>query len=183
MQLTYSNRRFSSSILKISLEDRREAHAERVNNNRNIVELVVGDIVMARTTIQSDFFTKKLAILSYQVRGPFRIVQFTGRGSYFARKLYKPNSPQLNLMDTDLYPLLHSLKPCENVNSSNIRYLNQSYSPIINPLIKPLNIVIYNETWFDKPPRTSAAVRLQSSYSYFSRTSTDTFYFFIRFSC
>ena len=48
LRLTDSNRRFSSAILKILIEDRRDAHSERVNNNKNIVNLVVGDIVMAK---------------------------------------------------------------------------------------------------------------------------------------
>ena len=39
------------SILKLLIEYRRTVHAECVNNNKNVVELVVGDIVMARTTI------------------------------------------------------------------------------------------------------------------------------------
>ena len=50
LRLTNSNRRLFSSILKILIEDRGEANAERVNNNKNIVELVVGGIVMVRTT-------------------------------------------------------------------------------------------------------------------------------------
>ena len=141
--------------MKIVIEDRREAHAERVNNNRHIVELVIGDIVMVRTAIQSDASTNKVAKLSYQVRGSFRIVQFTGRGSYLVRNLYRSNSPELKFMATDLYPLPHSLKPCEPIDSSDIRYLNQSYSHIINPLSKPLKIELYNKIWFDKPPRTS----------------------------
>ena len=110
---------------------------------------------MARTAIQSDTSINKVAKLSNQVRGPSRIVQCTGRGSYFVRKLYKPNSPKLKFIATDLYPRPPSLKPCDPVDSSNLRYLNQFYSPIINPLIKPLNIELYNKTWFDKPPRTS----------------------------
>ena len=57
---TDSNRRFSSSILKILIEDRREAHTERVNNNRNIVELAVGYIVMVNTTIQSNASTNRV---------------------------------------------------------------------------------------------------------------------------
>ena len=40
-------------------------HDERVNNNKNIVELIVGDIVMARTAVQSDASTIKVATLSY----------------------------------------------------------------------------------------------------------------------
>ena len=58
-------------------------------------------------------------------------------------------------MATDLYPLPPTLKPCEPVDSSYIRYLNHSHSPIINSLSKPLNIDFYNDIWFDKPPRTS----------------------------
>ena len=67
------------------IKDRRFIHAERVNNIKNIVELIVGDIVMARTTVQSDVSTNKVAKLSYQVRGPFRIVKCTGHGSYLVR--------------------------------------------------------------------------------------------------
>ena len=58
-------------------------------------------------------------------------------------------------MATYLYPLPPSLKPCEHVDNSDIRYLNQSHPPIVNSLSKPLNTELYNETWFDKPPRTS----------------------------
>ena len=47
LRLTDSNRRFFSAILKILIEDRRDAHAKQFNNNKNIVDLVVGDIVMA----------------------------------------------------------------------------------------------------------------------------------------
>ena len=68
LRLTNRNRRFSSSILKILIEDRREAHAERFDHNRNIIELVVGDVVMVRTTIQSNVSTNRVAKLIYQVR-------------------------------------------------------------------------------------------------------------------
>ena len=58
-------------------------------------------------------------------------------------------------MTIDLYSLPPSLKMYEHVDSSDIQYLNQSHSPIVNPLSKILNIGFYNETWFDKLPRTS----------------------------
>ena len=130
-------------------------HAERVNNNKKIVELIVGNIVMVRTTVQSDASTNKVAKLSYQVQGKFRIVKCTGHGSYLVRKSYKPDSPELKFMATDLYPLPPSLKPCEPVDSSDIRYLNYSHSFIVNPLGTSLNMELYDDTWFDKPPRTS----------------------------
>ena len=106
--------------MKILILDRREFHAEQVNNNRNIVEIIVGDIIMAKTSIQSYASTNKVAKLSYQVRGLFRIVQCIGRGNYLVRKLYKPDSPELKLMATNLYPLPPSLNPCEHVDSSDI---------------------------------------------------------------
>ena len=84
--------------MKILIEDRRKTHAEQVNNNRNIVELVVGNIFMARTAIQSNFSTNNVAKLSYQVCGPFRIVQYTGRGIYLVRNLFKPDSQELKFI-------------------------------------------------------------------------------------
>ena len=129
IRLTDSNCRFSSAILKILIDDRRDAYAERVNNNNNIVDLVVGDIVMAQTTVHSDVSLNKVAKLTYQVRGPFRIVKYTGQGSCLVRKLYKPDSLTLKFMDVDLYPVPPSSQPCEPDDSSDTRYLNQLYSP------------------------------------------------------
>ena len=54
-------------------------------------------------------------------------------------------------MAVDLYPLPPSLNPYDPVDSSDTRYLNLSYSPIVNLLRNSLNIGLYNETWFDKP--------------------------------
>ena len=146
LRLTNSNHRFSSSSLEILIEDRCEDHAERVNNNNNIVELVVGNIVLVRTTVQSDASTNKVSKLSYQVRDSFRIVTCTGREGYLVRKLYKPHSPELKFMTVDLCFLPLSLKPCEPVDSSETKYINQPYSPIVNPVCKILNIELYNDT-------------------------------------
>ena len=44
LKLTDSYRSFSSSILKVLIEDRRIAHAERINNSHNHVVLHVDDI-------------------------------------------------------------------------------------------------------------------------------------------
>ena len=82
----------------------RAVYTERVNNSRNIVEIVAGDIVIARTTVPSDAFKNKVAKWSYQVQGSFWIVQCTRRGSYLVIKLYKPNSLELKCTTTDLYP-------------------------------------------------------------------------------
>ena len=54
LKFTDSPRHFSSAILKILIEDRRTAHAERINNTRNLIVLQPGDIVMAQSAIQSN---------------------------------------------------------------------------------------------------------------------------------
>ena len=111
--------------MKILIEDRRKAHAERINNNRNICVLKPGgDIVMARTAIQSNKQKGKVAKLCYAVRGPYQIIRTTGHGSYFVRKLHRPHSPELKFMAYDLYSLPPSLKLCEPVNTTDTRYMN-----------------------------------------------------------
>ena len=56
------------------------------------------DIVMARTAIQSNKATDKVAKLCYGVQGPFQIVRGTGRDSYIVRKLTKLDRPELKFM-------------------------------------------------------------------------------------
>ena len=145
LKLTDSSCHFSSSILKILIEDRRTAHAERINNNQNVVVLESGDIVMARTAIQSNKQKEKVAKLCYVVRRPYQIIRTTSNGNYFVRKLHRPDSPELKFMTYDLYPLPPSLKPCETIGSIDTRYINQSHTSIANPLKKALHIELYNE--------------------------------------
>ena len=42
------------SNIRILLDDRLVVHAEYINNNRNIIRLQSGDIVIVRTDIQSN---------------------------------------------------------------------------------------------------------------------------------
>ena len=58
-------------------------------------------------------------------------------------------------MTYDLYPLPLSLTPCEHVNSTDIRYLNQMHAPLINSLKKALDIELYNDKCFNKPFQNS----------------------------
>ena len=156
LKLTDSNRHFSSSILKTDIEDRRTSHTERINSSRNLVVFQAGDIVMARTSIQSNLSKNKVAKISYSDRGPYQIVHHTGFGSYYVRKLHKPDSPELKFVAYDLYSLPPSLKPYEPVDTTDIRYLNQTDSPLANPLKRALHIELYDKRYFTKPVQTSA---------------------------
>ena len=75
----------------------------------------------------------KVSKVSYAVQGLFQIVRGTIRGSYIVRKMNKPDSTELRFMSKDLYILPASLKPCDPIDSSDTRYLNQSYAQIVNP--------------------------------------------------
>ena len=81
----------------------------------------------------------------YTVRDTFLIIFGTGRGGYIVRKLNKPDKSEFNFISEDLYVLPSSLKTYELMDGSDIRYLNHSHVPIVNPLKKPLNIELYNE--------------------------------------
>ena len=155
LRLIDLNRYFVSVILKILVEDRRNVHAEQININRDIVTILPGDLVMARTTVQSDKANNKIAKLCYVVRGPFQIICDTDRGGYIVRKLNRPDSPEFKFMSEDLYILPPSLKSCEPVDGSYTRYLNQFHASIVNLLKKSLNIELYKEKWFGTPPQHS----------------------------
>ena len=100
---------------------------------------------MARKAIQCDLKKHKVAKLFYVLIGPYYIIRNTGYGSYFVKKLYNTDSPEIKSIAHDLYPLLQSIKPCESIDSIDIRYLDQSYDPLVNPLKKSLHIELYND--------------------------------------
>ena len=54
-----------------------------------------------------------------------------------------------------MYSLPPSLKPCEAVDTTNTRYLNQFNDPLTNPLKKSLYTELCNGKWFNKPLPTS----------------------------
>ena len=70
-RLIDSNRYFIPAISEILVDVRRTVHAERINNNRNIVPIHPSDVVIARTKLQSDKANGKVAKFCYVVRGQF----------------------------------------------------------------------------------------------------------------
>ena len=134
LHLAEPNHFFASKTLKILVEDRKTAHAERIKNNRNIVTMHHGDLVIVLTAIQSVKDKDKVAKLSFAVRVPFQSVRGIGYGSYKARKTNRPDCPDLKFMSKDLYILPPSLRSCEQIVSCDVPYLNQSHAPFVNPL-------------------------------------------------
>ena len=106
------------------LEDRRTVHSERINNNRNIVTILPGDLAIARTTFQRDNVNDKVAKLCYAVRSSSNIIRGTSHSSYVVCKLNKLDTPEFKSISEDFYTLQPSLKPCKHVDGSDTRYLN-----------------------------------------------------------
>ena len=105
---------------------------------------------MVRTAFQSDIFKSIVAKLSYCVRSSYQIIYSTGCGSYFVRKINKPDSTELKFMAYDLYTLLLFLKSCEHVDTTNIHYLKQTYIPLVNIFKRALHVKLYDENCFNK---------------------------------
>jgi hypothetical protein len=115
---------FSQTILRYLVENRRLAHAERVNKSRNPILYAIGDRVMATVQVQSDASRNKVAKLSYQRRGPFEIISQLGNGAYELRSLSRPASATLKFHSSSISPLPPGLLPCDPIDTSDLRYLN-----------------------------------------------------------
>jgi len=84
---------FNQAILKLLVEDRRIAHAERINASRDPVTYKIGALVLARVQVQSNATSGIVSKLTYRVRGPFTILDHTHGGSYICAKLGNPHGP------------------------------------------------------------------------------------------
>ena len=152
LRLTDKDRIFSTEILKILIENKRTTNRDRINNQRNVVTLLRGDVIMARREVMSERSKNKVGKLTYQVSGPFLITRATGHGSYYARKLKDKNSTEQKFMAEGLYPLPPSLLPCDPIDGADVRYINHSHPSITHPFEKYLNITSYHEKHFSSPP-------------------------------
>ena len=104
LALSSPHRHISSSILSFLLDDQRSAHRERVNTSRTASSFRVGDFVSARVQQQSNRSLGRVQKLLYKAKGPFRIIEVCGHGSYHIRHADKPSGPLLKYHARDLLP-------------------------------------------------------------------------------
>ena len=95
-------------------------------------------VILLQSVLQSKVVKLEVVNMLYTVRDTFLIIFGTGRGGYIVRKLNKSDKSEFNFISEDLYVLPSSLKTYELMDGSDIRYLNHSHVPIVNPLKKPL---------------------------------------------
>ena len=79
-----------------------------------------------------------------------------GNGAYELRSLSRPNGALLKFHSSSISPLPPGLLPCDPIDTSDLRYLNQDSTPTANPL-RSLDIQMYNDVWFDDKPQSYPA--------------------------
>lgn len=141
---------FATQTLQILIEDRREAHRNRVNASKSTsCHLKIGNIIKAHVQVQSNFEKGEVKKLSYSARGPFTIVEDLGHGSFLVQPYGKPDAAKRKYKSTELYLLPPAIFPSTPLDTVDQRYLNYEHAPVLSPFAKSLNIEEYNTQWFN----------------------------------
>ena len=104
---------------------------------------------MARVQVQSSKDKQVVGKLSIEARGPYRIVEDHGNGSYWVQKFDKPDGVLRKFMGQDLYALPPQILPCDDIDLPDFRYLNSNFTPVKHPFKDSCNIESYNSMWLD----------------------------------
>ena len=139
---------FATSVLQVLIEERRTTHRERWNVNHVAKPFELGDVVKAHVQVQSNSKTGVVKKLSFQAKGPFQIVQKLEGDSYMVQRYGDNEAPTRKYKGSELYLLPASIFPHDPVDTMDQRYLNFSNSSIVSPFKKPLQIELYNDTFF-----------------------------------
>ena len=106
----------------------------------------VDDIVKAHIQVQPRTETEVVGKLSYCAKGLFIITWDVGGNSFEVRR-YAPKSSTRKYKNTELYLLPPALFSSEVLDTMNQRYLDSKNALIVSPLLKPMHIELYNDTW------------------------------------
>jgi hypothetical protein len=104
--------------------------------------------------VQSNAELNRVAKLSYQVRGPFRVMSHSS-GSYKVVPMHQPDSNPISCPGHMLSPVPAGILPCSPIDSPDFRHLNHGHAPLPNPLKRHLHVEQHNEVWFSDPPSSA----------------------------
>ena len=144
--------RFSKELVTWLTEERREQHRERVNQGKSPIPYHVGDMVMACVQVQSKAAKDTVGKVSVLSRGPDKITEDHGNGSYSVQPFDKPDAAIRKLLGQDLYALPSQILPCNEVDLVDLRYLKYVFAPVDHHLKYAFDIESYNSMWYDKQP-------------------------------
>ena len=109
----------------------------------------VGGVVKAHVQVQSRADTGVVGKLSYRARGPFVIITDLCNGSFEVQRYGDSASTIRKYKNTELYLLPPALFPLENLDLIDQIYLDCNHASIVSPLLKPMQIELYNDKWLD----------------------------------
>jgi hypothetical protein len=132
----------------VLIEERRNTHRERWNSGATVKPFEIGDVVKAHVQIQSNSSTGVVKKLSFQARGPFQIIEKLEGNSYMVQRYGNKEAPHRKYKGTELYLLSSNIFTHDPVDTMDQRYLNFSNSSVVSPFKQPLQIELYNDTYF-----------------------------------
>ena len=154
-----SDARFAKELVTWLIEERRQRHHERVNSTKAIVQYEPNNMVMARVQVKSSKTTGTVGKLDIEARGPFRVLEDHGNGSYSVQPFDKPDSAVGKFLAQDMYALPPQILPCADVDLPDFRYFNTNFAPIKHQFKENFNIESYNSMWLDNKSIMSKPVR------------------------
>ena len=129
-----------------------------MNSTKAIVQYEPNNMVMARVQVKSSKTTGTVGKLAIEARGPFRVPENHGNGSYSVQPFGKPDSAVGKFLAQDMYALPPQILPCTDVDLPDFRYLNTNFAPIKHPFKDNFNIESYNSMWLDNKSIVSKPV-------------------------
>ena len=138
---------FALSILQVLIDDRRTSHRLRHNEGKSPSSLKVGDVVKAHVQVQSNAERGIVGKLAYRARGPFLITKDLGGGSFHVQLYGDSSAPLRKYKNTELYLLPPVMFPSEVLDTVDQRFLDYEHAPVVSPLLKPMQIELYNDKW------------------------------------
>ena len=139
-----SDARFAKELVTWLIEEHHQRHYERLNSTKIVVQYEHNDMVMVHVQIKSFKETGTVGKLAIEARGPFRVLEDHGNGSYSVQPFNKPDSAVRNFFAQDMYALPPQILPCADINLPYIRYLNTDFAPVKHPFKDNFNIESYN---------------------------------------
>ena len=139
---------FTTAVLQVLVEERRNAHRKRLNSQRATKSFQVEDLVKAHVQVHSNATEGIVSKLSYQGRGPYQIKEVLNANSYSVQRYNQEDAPTRKYKDTELYllpPGIFSHNPVDTLDQRNIDFFN---APVVSPFKKLLQIELYNDKYF-----------------------------------
>ena len=166
-----NNGPFAASVVATLVEERREAHRNRINSTKVQQQFKVGDAVTARVQVQSNAELGKVKKLSYNAKGPFQITAVLDANSYEVQRYNQPDSAKRKYKGSDLFLLPPAIFPQDPLDTMDHRYLNFDHTPIVSNQHNAMDIDFYNDTFFTlkgkekytSPAHTESVIDKQTS--------------------